>query len=337
MTAQHDIRLEDALLRYFREEFDAPDLVYEESLTSLSGGFDTRIFAFKLLNCPDALAGPCILRLFGAHHDPSRVILETSVQDALVVAAYPAPRVLISCDDPAPLGGAFIIMERLPGAALPDVRPFGMGNVLADLQSRLHSIDTAPFLAMLTPAVRDSLTLEHRLRSYRTRIDALDDGSTFEPVYAWLLANAAAPSPSPVVCHGDFHPMNIVVQDDQFGVVDWPLALIADAEFDVGGTLALLRLAPIPEDTPAVIRIFAPVARRLLATRYLRAYRRQRSLDTAKLPYYEALRCFSALLWAAESSGSAATRNPWAPPSTRDAVSRRIQQLTGITLAHPPE
>jgi aminoglycoside phosphotransferase (APT) family kinase protein len=102
--------LASALLDYLRARLDERGLELPEPLTPISGGFDTRIFAFRLRGAAPALAGPLILRLLGPQHDPARVLRERVTQNTLAGLGYPAPRVLLACPDAAPLGGAFLIM-----------------------------------------------------------------------------------------------------------------------------------------------------------------------------------------------------------------------------------
>jgi len=65
--------LASALLDYLRARLDERGLELPEPLTPISGGFDTRIFAFRLRGAAPAFAGPLILRLLAPQHDPARV------------------------------------------------------------------------------------------------------------------------------------------------------------------------------------------------------------------------------------------------------------------------
>lgn len=85
-----------------------------------------------------------MLRLLRAHHDPAMVMREQAIQNALADQGYPAARVLHAALDPAPLGAAFLLMERLPGTPLISTRPVGMDRPLLEAQLRLHALDPAP-------------------------------------------------------------------------------------------------------------------------------------------------------------------------------------------------
>jgi len=146
-----------ALLDHLRARLDERGLELQEPLTPISGGFDTRIFAFRLRSAAPAFAGPLILRLLGPQHDPARVLRERVTQNTLAGLGYPAPRVLLACPDPAPLGGAFLVMERLPGAPLLQARYLNLSRVLVETQLRLHALDAEALLRAMDEEGRDSL------------------------------------------------------------------------------------------------------------------------------------------------------------------------------------
>ena len=107
--------LASAFLAHLRAELHAPDLSYAATPAALSGGFDTRIFSFRLSGAPDAWSGSLILRVMNPAHDPLRALRERAIQNALATQGYPAPRVLAACADRAPLGAGFLVMERATG------------------------------------------------------------------------------------------------------------------------------------------------------------------------------------------------------------------------------
>lgn len=76
------------------------------------------------------------------------------------------------------------------------------------------------------------------------------------------------------LCHGDYHPGNVLVEGDRIGVIDWANAARAVPEADHARTLLLLRWAdPLPETRP-LIRGMLAAGRSLFARTYARAYRR---------------------------------------------------------------
>src|SRR5437870_8948925 len=114
------------LLEHLRAELREPGLGYAELLTPIAGGYDTRIFAFRLSGAPEPFSIPLILRVLGSQHPPARALSERATQNALAGLGYPAPRVPLASPDPTILGGAFLVMERLAGRPLLDVRRLGV-------------------------------------------------------------------------------------------------------------------------------------------------------------------------------------------------------------------
>jgi len=334
--------LEARLRDHLRRALGLPSLDFAEPPVAVSGGFDTQIFAFRLGVAPPDFSGPLILRLLHTHHDPARALRERATQNALADFGYPAPRVLLATTDATTLGGAFLIMQRLAGQPLPKASLRGMARVLAEVQARLHDLDPVAFLRAVTREGLEprSLTFDAHLahlaeRASRGGLRGLAPGLT------WL-ARRRPPRPEPrAVCHGDFHPYNILMTDDGVsGVLDWPHAIVADPAFDVATTLVILRLVPMGlVGLAAPLRWLANAARPLLVGGYLRHYRRRRPLDRAKLLYYEAAACMKALVRAGELRGGLAGQtaaNVLFESAYTERVLSHFRALTGISASLPP-
>jgi aminoglycoside phosphotransferase (APT) family kinase protein len=338
------------LLAYLRAALDAPGVQFSEPPTPVTGGYDTRIFAFRLREAPPAFSGPLILRLLGPHHDPARVLREGATQNALAGLGYPAPRVFLAIADPTPLGGAGLVMERLPGRRLLEAGLFRISRVLVETQLRLHALDAEVLLRALdreglatsaagAPAISgDMVTLDGHLGQLRDRIvgGALHG---LEPAMAWLVEHRP-PSPGRrVICHGDFHPQNILVSGRRVtGVIDWPNVVVADAAYDVAATKTILSLTPVKlAAVPAALRWLVRVLRPVMVARYLAAYRRRRPIDPGVLAYYEALCCMRGLLRAAESRHrrAPALPNPLDVSSFAERLAARFSRITGVSPALP--
>ena len=67
---------------------------------------------------------------------------------------------------------------------------------------------------------------------------------------------------APVVCHGDLHPFNLLVDGDRVMLIDWTNSRIADPTFDLAFTH--LMLTEMPVDVPKIAKVaLGPVARSL--------------------------------------------------------------------------
>jgi len=214
---------------------------------------------------------------------------------------------------------------------------------LTETHLALHALDPAALVASLASAgcpleLLDSSTLYAWLRFEIDRA-ALHG---LVPGLEWLERSRPVERVQ-VICHGDFHPLNILMQRGKVtGVVDWSTGFlrISEPEYDVGATSALIALGPLELPRPLVP--FANAARRWIVRRYVRGYAQQRSLDPLRLRYYEALRLLAFLT---EAGVAAAARSgtieptllsdPFGSPALQRRISRRFADLTAVALVIP--
>src|SRR5207253_7106912 len=121
-----------------------------------------------------------------------------------------------------------------------------------------------------------------------------------------------------VICHGDFHPFNLLVDGDRVSVVDWSVGLVADPAFDLAFTALTMSAAPIA--VPRALRGPVRAAARSGSRWFLRLYRRYRgsagvSVEPAVLDWYTAVHCYRALAevaeWVATEKVDAQAGHPW--------------------------
>lgn len=71
------------------------------------------------------------------------------------------------------------------------------------------------------------------------------------------------------LCHGDFHPENVLVDSDgTLWIIDWITVVLCNKMFDIARTYYLLRYAQSPEKRPTLVRI----VERMACTYISRAY-----------------------------------------------------------------
>jgi aminoglycoside phosphotransferase (APT) family kinase protein len=335
-------RLEWRLLAHLRTTLHVPAVEFADPPAPISGGYDTRIFAFRLSGAPARFSGPLILRLLGPKHDPARALREREVQNAVAALGYPAPRVLAASADVSVLDGAFLIMERVPGRPMLEVRKFDMAGLLAELQLRLHDLDPEP----LVRAVRqeaggampdfDSLLSDFDRRVVRAPMEGLAG-----PL-RWLLSHRPPEPGRRAICHGDFHPQNVLMLGQTVtGVLDWPNAVIADPAYDVAATRIILACAPMEmAPMPALKRWAARALRPVLLARHLAGYERRRKLDRTVLAYYEAAGCLRGLVRVAgarlDAAGNPGALNPLDASSFGGRLAARFERITGVAVSLPP-
>ncbi|MFZ1530454.1 MAG: phosphotransferase, partial [Ferruginibacter sp.] len=101
-------------------------------------------------------------------------------------------------------------------------------DVLADAASRVHRCDTAGWHATLTATGREPgvVSFLERLATH-----ALAMGDSGLAAHADRLAAAAGSNE--VLCHGDIHPFNLLVDGDRWTLIDWSTAVLADPHYDL--------------------------------------------------------------------------------------------------------
>jgi aminoglycoside phosphotransferase (APT) family kinase protein len=321
---------------HLRAALGEPRLELAGTPEVLTGGFDTEIFAVRLRSAPPRWMRPLVLRVLRAHHAPGMVLREQAVHNALADAGYPAPRVLLATTDPAALGAAFLVMERVAGVPLIEANPLGMHRVLLDAQLGLHDVDPAPVVRALGPAIAfDGYLATLEERTLRAMLTGL------APAVRWLRARRPPADVAPVVCHGDLHPRNVLVEGGRLtGVLDWPNAVVAEPAFDVASSRNILRFVPPGvASVPRPLRGLARLGQPILAWRYLAGYRRRRAMPAERLAYYEVAAAMRALVRVGESR----RRTPGAPPPgplDRSTYTTRllahVVRVTGLDVTLPP-
>jgi aminoglycoside phosphotransferase (APT) family kinase protein len=195
---------------------------------------------------------------------------------------------------------------------------------LAELALRLHALPTDGFPT-------DPATLvDHRLhlpRQVVARFDRPDLAKALEQVEE--LAPQAMEGPH-VVCHGDFHPLNVMVDGARASVIDWTDAGLGPREADVARTGLLFHIAAVAA-TKAVERAALELAGPRLARRYLRTYEAGAPLDRRRLRTWEVLHAVHGwaqveMLHAGGFDGETSTAPARMPLSVRDFVRDRARR-----------
>lgn len=309
------------LLAWIRERLDDPAIGYALPPRRLAGGTDTHTYRFGLTNAPGGLGGPLVLRLYSRAHDVGRAVRESRIQKALARTPLPVPDVYLTCTDAAVLNGAFFIMQFLPGELMSRAAAEAIPVLLATTQLTLHGIDPAPIVEILRaqgemvlpqPADEDLAAITAYALKY----------PTLGPIVGWMSENLPPPPVRLSLCHGDFHPLNIAVQDGEVtGVFDWANFMVGDPAADVAATMTL--------GIPAR-RLFSLDSCDRIWQEYLESYRSESPIDPDTLDYYRVRRCLIALL------SGAGGRAMWKHAAIARDVIADLRARTGVALTAPP-
>ena len=308
------------LLAYLRKALADDRLDYAEPPSRMRGGSQARIYRFGLSGAsPDLARTALILRLHPRSYGANRIVKEGLVQNGLARQSYPAPRVRAACADRSVLGGVFLVMEFRPGDLMLSAPPETVPGTLGETHAALHRINPRPILESLRAGGRraSEYRFERELALLRERTGR---HPRLRPVVDWLSANRPPEPEPPSICHGDFHPLNVLVRNGEVtGVLDWSDAIAGDPALDVACTMLLMRVFGR--------RVLSPPEADRAAEEYLEAYRAPRPFDPGLLDYYRIRRCLIGLMDGAD--GQAA----WRRPSIARELAADVLRVTGLDLA----
>jgi aminoglycoside phosphotransferase (APT) family kinase protein len=310
------------LLQYLKREWKLPSLRYQNWPIPITGGFETSIYKIQLQGTPSDIPETLVLRIFKHYASPRKALQETVVQNAVASAGIPAPRVFLTCMDKSIFGGEFNIMEYVSGRSMFEMQQNDLPETLGRTHARLHDVDPVPIMKLIAMQgfSEERFSLQGQLNGMQKRIDQ-GDYDWVQSGLAWLRQNEP-PITKIVICHGDFHPQNILIYDGEVsGVLDWSNFRVTDPMLDIATTKVLLTiLAPVlvPGSIPSDFM-----------ERYLAAYQTRHPINTERLKYFEVVRLVLGLIDGADG------QNAWRHPDVLIQIDDVLKENTGLKINIP--
>jgi aminoglycoside phosphotransferase (APT) family kinase protein len=340
--------LADELLVELAPVVGRDELAYLEPPQRLTGGYFTENLRFRLVDVPAPWDRPLVVRLFPPTVPESVVRLEGTVQRGMASAGIPTPEVVHFDVDARLDGRRCFVMEFMDGVPMLGGITAGtivrqgprlltrLSRTIADVQVGLHAVDPAPIVAELGD-------VPIRVDRWFDRLQVVvDEGATgFERARRWLVEHRPPEAGALVLCHGDLHPGNLLVDErgNVTAVLDWTVTTLAEPALELGFTTMALSLVPL-DASPFVQRV-ARAAGRGIARRYVRAYLARNPIDLSALRYYEALRTAmevgNAALWrlaVADGRRDVLLRPTW--DSIAGVMVDFFRDRTGVEIVLPP-
>ena len=318
ISGKYISQVSDNLLFFLREEIDDTKINYEMPPSQLQGGYNTSVFQFKLKNVHPSLSGPLVLRIFRKSHPPKQAIMESVIHNSLVDQGFPVPYVYYACIDDKYIGSQFLIMDFFTGTLLPTVFNEDTAIVLGKTHAMLHNADSSQ--------LNEDMIAEGfggRQYSIDGKLDRLLKASEhlpwLEKIVFWLIENRPSDCEHPSICHGDFHPYNLLAKDGEVtAILDWSSCIVGDPAADVASTLVIFNAA-----TKHRIPLFDS---KMEIKKYLDAYRGVRDLNEQHLGYYQIFGCILRLF---------AGGFIWTQPPIQNELIKIIYEFSRITVEVP--
>jgi aminoglycoside phosphotransferase (APT) family kinase protein len=301
---------------------------------AIGGGFDSYIHAIDLTGDarPPGWRVPLVVRMLPSADRAPQAAKEAAVQGWCAEQGYSAPHVLAVLQPDELTGLPTQVMERASGTTMLGAATSApwktrrLIDQLAGLALTLHALPSEGW-----PGPTDPIALvDQRLSMPRRVVDEVDAPGLREALDRATALGPRAVEGPPVVCHGDFHPLNVMVDGDQASVIDWTDAGLGPREADVSRTLLLFNIAAIAAHT-RVERIALRLVGPRLERRYRRTYLAGATLDPVLLRRWEVLHAVHgwaqvAMLHAGGFKGSTSADAAGVPVSLVDFLRGRIDQ-----------
>jgi tRNA A-37 threonylcarbamoyl transferase component Bud32 len=218
-----------------------------------------------------------VLKLLRAPGPSTGLAFEMAALDAARSVGVSVPQ---AYDEVVIDGRAGLVMERLEGSDLLTIigqKPwlvFYSGRLTGDIHARINAARAPASL----PAVRDVVNR------------GLARLALSEPTLAEWVGRILADLPDGgALCHGDFHPGQLMFSGDRYAAFDWSGAKRGDPLFDYARTRVLLSLGEPPPGAPLTLKLLAKIGRRMLLSSYVRSYERHTAerVDEARVRRWE--------------------------------------------------
>ncbi|HJQ55610.1 MAG TPA: phosphotransferase [Vineibacter sp.] len=286
----------------------------------LTGGESAECYRFEIQDQPKDVPAALVLRL---QHDNRAAARECAIQGAVAAVGFATPPVFRAGQSTSAFGRPFAIIGFVDGRdPIKDRSLRSIPAILADTMLRLHRLDPDTARTALTSA--GLAAQDTGIPAALAELAASPDAAVARAAQ-WLAPRA--PHTDQVICHGDLHGFNLLLDQGRVrAVLDWELAALAPREYDVARTETLFALMP-GIGPPLLGGLIRRLGRRA-ARQFVNAYETQVRLDGDTLDFCRAFHALRLIAIARTPSiAPAGVHRLWR--SLDCVLVRRWQRLTG--------
>jgi aminoglycoside phosphotransferase (APT) family kinase protein len=302
----------------------------------LTGGADFWVYGLRFAGpgLPGQWSAPLVARVPAGAGRYDRLRRASAVQSWAAARGYPAPQVLRVLAPGEALPSPVQVMARAPGVPLIAAaggKPWGIPELMVRLgvaQAELHRLGSPPPDADPGESRDNWLWLARRLAESGDAGELAGALRTIEPVLDRLQVR------DPVVCHGDFHPLNVLATPGEVAlhVIDWTNVAVGDRHGDISWTLLWFEIATVVGPRPAD-RVLMRALRRTLARAYLTGYRRVLPVDRERVRLWRPVSLLA--IWSAAEASQRAFfgEEPRLPARLIGWAAREFHRAGGVASA----
>lgn len=305
-------------LPYLQSEFEDP-VAYEFEPTRLTGGFDARLYRYKLVGQESR-----VLRILRPAREAEELLHHQFVHQIMNQQGLKTPVIHHVCGDKSVLGGVFAVMDLVPGQPLTEQKPELHAKVLGQSMATMHELDVRPIVeSFRRTGVPDELFLSPVIdqKSLDFCVQKIPWASE---LILWLRDHLPLDGQDLAVIHGDYHGNNLMFENGSVsGVLDWTFR-ISDPALDLAHTMNDYLVF-----VPQIDQTTSPCFWEQIIDGALKAYQAIRPLNHERIKAFRVLHLLGALTAGAAAFGPEFMRKP---ESQREYLAF-IEQTTGLTLS----
>jgi aminoglycoside phosphotransferase (APT) family kinase protein len=251
----------------------------------LLGGIDFWVYGLRFAGpgLPPQWSAPLVARVPAAAGRSGMLRRDSAVQSWAAARGYPAPAVLTVLEPDEALPSPVQLMARAPGVPLiaASRSPWGLLGLLVRMgatHAELHRLGNPP------EDTRPGEVPDSWLRLTRRLTQSGSSGQLAASLRNIELVQDRLEVADPVVCHGDFHPGNVLVAPGgpALYVIDWTNVGVGDRHGDIAWTLLWFEIAAAAAPRRAS-RVLVRVLRRRLQRAYLTGYQQVLPVDPERV------------------------------------------------------